>query len=78
MYPHVPMGRCFPYFEGNLGFLGFGVPHLVTFFAVSYELANVLAHGRPELFGCDSFVCPQFSVMSCECGAMMVVQYHVL
>ena len=57
MYPHVSMGLCFPYLEGDLGFLGFGVPHLMTFFAVSHELANVLAHGWPEIFGLDSFVC---------------------
>ena len=40
----------------NFTLLGLSIPHLVAFLAVAYEFADILAHGWPEIFGCDAFV----------------------
>ena len=66
-------GLVFSISWGELWFFGLWRPSSGDIFCNPYEPANILAQGRPEVFGCDSFVCPQFSRMPRECGTVMVV-----
>ena len=63
----------FPYLEGYFVFFRFWVLQLATLLAMSYEFADILTHGWPEVFGRYAFVSSQFSGMPCEGGSMVIM-----